>query len=42
VANCYGHGNETSVSVKGGEFLDQLNDHKLLKEGTLFHGVTSF
>jgi hypothetical protein len=26
------HGNEPSVSLKGGEFLDQLSDYKLLKK----------
>jgi hypothetical protein len=26
-----GYGNETSGFVRGGEFLDQLTDHQLLK-----------
>jgi len=27
VAGSYEHGKETSVSIKGGEFLDWLNDY---------------
>jgi hypothetical protein len=30
VAGCYEHDNEPSVSIKCGEFLDQLSDYKLL------------
>jgi hypothetical protein len=32
VADSCGHGNEHSVSIKGGGFLDQLSDPKLLKK----------
>jgi hypothetical protein len=31
VAICCEHGNETSGFIKGGEFLDQLSECKLLK-----------
>jgi hypothetical protein len=26
------HGNEPSISIKGGEFLDYLSDYQLLKK----------
>jgi len=32
VAGSFEHGNETSVSIKSGEFLDWLSDCQLLKE----------
>jgi hypothetical protein len=32
VAGSWGHGNERSGSIKGGEFLDYLSDHLLLKK----------
>jgi hypothetical protein len=31
VAGCYECGNKLLTSVKGGKFLDQLNDYQLLK-----------
>jgi hypothetical protein len=32
VTGSYEHGNEPSGSVKGDEFLDQMNDYQLLKK----------
>jgi hypothetical protein len=32
VTGCCEHGNEPSVSIKGGEFLDQLSEYFLLKK----------
>jgi hypothetical protein len=32
VVDCYDHGNEPSVSMKSGVFLDYLSDHSLLKK----------
>jgi hypothetical protein len=32
VAGSCEHGNETSGSINGGEFLDQLSNYKLLKD----------
>jgi hypothetical protein len=32
MASCCGDGNEPSGSMKGGEFLDQLCDHRILKD----------
>jgi hypothetical protein len=32
MAGSYEHGNETSGFIKGREFLDQLSDHKFLKD----------
>jgi hypothetical protein len=32
VVGFYEHGNEPSVSTKGGEFLDQMSDYQLLKK----------
>jgi hypothetical protein len=29
------HGNENSGSIKGGEFLDKLRDHKLIKNDSI-------
>jgi hypothetical protein len=34
VAGSCEHGNEPTVSIKGGEFLYQLSDHQLLKKGS--------
>jgi hypothetical protein len=31
---CCEHGNEHSVSIKGGEFVDQLSDYQLLKKNS--------
>jgi hypothetical protein len=31
-AASYNHGNKTTIFVKGGEFLDQLSNHKFLKQ----------
>jgi hypothetical protein len=31
LADCCEHGNETSGSIKGGEFLDYLSDYQLLR-----------
>jgi hypothetical protein len=31
VAGCCEHGNESSGSIKGEEFLDKLSDYKLLR-----------
>jgi hypothetical protein len=35
VAGCFENGNELSVSIKGGEFFDQLTDDKILKDYAL-------
>jgi hypothetical protein len=32
MAGCCEHGNKPSVSIKGGGFLDQLNDCQLLNK----------
>jgi len=32
MAGCREYGNEPSGSIKGGEFLDELNDSTLLKD----------
>jgi hypothetical protein len=32
VAGCYGHSNENSVSIKGGEVIEWLSDDQLLKK----------
>jgi hypothetical protein len=34
------HDNETSNSIEGGEFLDQLSDSQLLKDGSLVDEVS--
>jgi hypothetical protein len=34
VTGSFGHGNEPSVSIKGGEFLDYLSDYWLRKQGS--------
>jgi hypothetical protein len=34
VAGCCEHGNEPSCSITGGEFLDQMSDHQLLKDSS--------
>lgn len=46
MANFYEHGNESSVYIKGDEFIDQLNDY-LTEDSALwtcplsFHGLCS-
>jgi hypothetical protein len=35
MAGCYEHGNGSSGSIKGGEFLDQLSIYHLHKEEPL-------
>jgi hypothetical protein len=32
VAGCCEHGNEPSISIKGGEILDSLSDSQILKK----------
>jgi hypothetical protein len=32
VAGCCKHDNESSASIRGGKFLDQLSDYQLLKK----------
>jgi hypothetical protein len=33
------HGNETSGSVNGGDFIDQLNDYWLFKDSALWSSL---
>jgi hypothetical protein len=33
MAGCYEHGNEPSVSIRGGEFLDKLGNCQLVHRG---------
>jgi hypothetical protein len=41
VAGCCEHGNEPSVSMKGGEFLDFLSDYLFLKDSAPWSSSSS-